>query len=199
VSSSWSTFIQIADRNILFFSSVKSCVNCLNTALELLFCHAIWHRQQGVLLWIAFFIYRNGAVLSQSKQAIFPALATTPYFDKRNSVPFARLTSAAAKSDFLLLQVTHETDSIPVANVLMKSPWNHVVNSSVRIKCCWKTFTSYTASFPLLTLTQFRVLYDVTGKYSITFDVTYEPRMSFGLKSYKCLLLSLGKNRVHSM
>jgi len=83
------------------------------------------------------------------------------------------------KSDFLLLQVTHEADSIPAANVLMKSPWNHVVNSSVRIKCCWQTFKSYTASFPLLTLTQFRVLYDVNGKYSITFDVRYEPRLTF--------------------
>jgi cell division ATPase FtsA len=57
------------------------------------------------------------------------------------------------------------------------------------------TFTSYTASFPLLTLTQFRVLYDVTGKYSIAFDVRYEPRLTIGLNSYKCLLLSLGKKK----
>jgi hypothetical protein len=74
------------------------------------------------LLRIAFFIYRSGAVLSQSKQVIFSALATLRYFDKCNSVPFAQLTSSAVKSDFLLLQVTHEADSIPGANVLMKSP-----------------------------------------------------------------------------
>jgi hypothetical protein len=78
-----------------------------------------------MLLGIAFLFFRGRALLSQSKQAVFPALATPLYFDKYNSVPFAQLTSAAVKSDFLLLQMTHGADSIPVANVLMKSPLNH--------------------------------------------------------------------------
>jgi hypothetical protein len=51
--------------------------------------------------------------------------------DKCSSVPFPELTSGAQKSDFLLLQVTRETESIPTANLLMKLSINHISKSSV--------------------------------------------------------------------
>jgi hypothetical protein len=149
----------------------RNAVHCENESAAV---HAHHNTPSGLLTARGQYLKkRNRVVLSYSKQVIFSIVTTPPILGcwQMQFCSIPDLTSGAQKSDFLLLQVTREAESIPTASLLMKSTINHISNSSVHNKCYWKTLKSYVAVFSLERIVWLRLLYGVTSKHYITSDV----------------------------